>query len=54
MVENEINQKLLVLKITQKNSIIKFGKQNPLLHIVPFSEGPNENPKGFAKQKQKT
>jgi hypothetical protein len=25
-----------------------------LLHIVPFCEGPNEKPKGFAKQKQKT
>jgi hypothetical protein len=24
-----------------------------LLHIVPFCEGPNEKPKGFAKQKQK-
>jgi hypothetical protein len=23
-----------------------------LLHIVPFCEGPNEKPKGFAKQKQ--
>jgi hypothetical protein len=25
-----------------------------LLHIVPFCEGPNEKPEGFAKQKQKT
>jgi hypothetical protein len=25
-----------------------------LLHIVPFCEGPNKKPKGFAKQKQKT
>jgi hypothetical protein len=28
MVENEINQKKLVLKITFKNSIIKYGRQN--------------------------
>jgi hypothetical protein len=25
-----------------------------LLHILPFCEGPNEKPEGFAKQKQKT
>jgi hypothetical protein len=24
-----------------------------LLHIVPFCEGPNEKPKGFAKQNKK-
>jgi hypothetical protein len=24
----------------------------PLLHIVPFCEGPNKKPEGFAKQKQ--
>jgi len=30
-------------------------KEKPtLLHIVPFCEGPNEKPEGFAKQKQKT
>jgi hypothetical protein len=25
---------------------------NSLLHILPFCEGPNEKPEGFAKQKQ--
>jgi hypothetical protein len=25
-----------------------------LLHIVPFCEGPNKKPEGFAKQEQKT
>ncbi len=29
-------------------------KIQTLLHIVPFCKGPNEKPKGFAKQKQKT
>jgi hypothetical protein len=24
------------------------------LHIVPFCEGPNKKPEGFAKEKQKT
>jgi hypothetical protein len=27
---------------------------HPLLHIVPFCEGPNKKSKGFAKEKQKT
>jgi hypothetical protein len=26
----------------------------PLLHIVPFCEGPNKKSEGFAKEKQKT
>ncbi len=30
----------------------KLRKTNPLLHIVPFCEGPNKKPEGFAKQKQ--
>jgi hypothetical protein len=37
--------------------LIKFIRnprivQETLLHIVPFCEGPNEKPEGFAKQKQ--
>jgi hypothetical protein len=27
---------------------------HPLLHIVPFCEGPNKKSEGFAKEKQKT
>jgi len=27
-------------------------EEGSLLHIVPFCEGPNEKPEGFAKQKQ--
>jgi hypothetical protein len=29
----------------------KCGELGPLLHIVPFCEGPNRKPEGFAKQK---
>jgi len=36
MVENEINQKHLVLKITLKNLIIKSGKQN-LINEKPIN-----------------
>jgi hypothetical protein len=36
MVENEINQKNLVLKITLKNLIIKSGKQN-LINEKPIN-----------------
>jgi hypothetical protein len=34
--------------------IVAYKKNNceRLLHIVPFREGPNEKPEGFAKQKQ--
>jgi hypothetical protein len=28
------------------------GHVKALLHIVPFCEGPNKKPEGFAKQKQ--
>jgi hypothetical protein len=31
-----------------------LAKVDSLLHIVPFCEGPNKKPEGFAKQKQKT
>jgi hypothetical protein len=29
-------------------------EEQALLHIVPFCEGPNKKPEGFAKEKQKT
>jgi hypothetical protein len=29
-----------------------FERTHTLLHIVPFCEGPNKKPEGFAKQKQ--
>ncbi len=29
-----------------------FVTNQSLLHIVPFCEGPNKKPEGFAKQKQ--
>ncbi len=29
-----------------------IGSKLALLHIVPFCEGPNKKPEGFAKQKQ--
>jgi hypothetical protein len=34
--------------------VLPISKGHSLLHIVPFCEGPNKKPKGFAKQKQKT
>jgi hypothetical protein len=39
-----------------RNSLININikYKNALLHVVPFCEGPNEKPEGFAKQKQKT
>jgi len=42
----------LIMKIMRSSFIHKFI--HSLLHIVPFCEGPNEKPKRFAKQKQKT
>jgi hypothetical protein len=42
-------------KATKKDPYpLPFSNEVPLLHIVPFCEGPNEKPEGFAKQKQKT
>jgi hypothetical protein len=43
---------VLVYLVSRPQGFCKITKS--LLHIVPFCEGPNEKPKGFAKQKQKT
>jgi hypothetical protein len=48
-----------VAQLSPKIAMAPSGgsKVNPtqvtLLHIMPFCEGPNKKPKGFAKQKQK-
>ncbi len=33
-------------------NLLLFSVYHPLLHIVPFCEGKNKKPEGFAKQKQ--
>jgi hypothetical protein len=33
---------------------LQYTSLYPLLHIVPFCEGPNQKSEGFAKEKQKT
>jgi hypothetical protein len=39
--------------LDKANTLANVGKLSlTLLHIVPFCEGPNEKPEGFAKQKQ--
>ncbi len=50
IVENVILKAHNVVSMV-KDLAIK-GHKPSLLHIVPFCEGPNEKPEGFANQKQ--
>jgi hypothetical protein len=43
---------LLLLFLEEENHVEPTNDVEALLHIVPFCEGKNKKPEGFAKQKQ--